>query len=112
MRAAAAQTRYSWQVANSKKNRTPAKPAGAPVSRAQRSLMYVAGSILGFGIIAIVALLIGEAVTPLAISDASGIWSIVAFIPNIALPVAFVLLIVLLVITFRKRSQDAKDAGK
>ena len=112
MRAAAAQTRYSWQVANSKKNRTPANPAGAPVSRAQRSLMYVAGSILGFGIIAIVALLIGEAVTPLAISDASGIWSIVAFIPNIALPVAFVLLIVLLVITFRKRSQDAKDAGK
>jgi hypothetical protein len=75
-------------------------------------LWYMVASILGIGIVAIAALLIGEATTPIAISDASGIWAVVALIPNIALPLGFVLMIVLLIITFVKRSRAAEGAGK
>jgi TRAP-type C4-dicarboxylate transport system permease small subunit len=97
-------------VANKKK--TPETPTPPPASRVQRVLWYMVASILGIGIIAIAALLIGEATTPVAISDASGIWAVVALVPNIALPVGFVLMIVLLVITFVKRSRAAEGAGK
>lgn len=101
-------------MANSSKNKTPAKvvPAAAPVSRLQRSLMYMTGSVLGFGIIAIVALLIGEGtLTPKAF-EGSQLWAIIATIPEIAIPLGFVLMIALLVITFRKRAQAAQGANK
>jgi hypothetical protein len=97
---------------NNKRPAKPAKPAPESASRWQRVLWAMVGSILGVGIIAIAALLIGEAVTPLAISDATGIWAVVALVPNIALPLGFVLMIVLLVLTFVKRSRSAEGAGK
>lgn len=92
-----------------------ARPTPEPVtdvSRVQRILSFVAPSILGFGIIALFALLIGEAVTPVGVSDNSGIWAIVAFIPDIAIPVGFALLIVLIVISVRRRARAAKVASK
>ncbi|HEX4442617.1 MAG TPA: hypothetical protein VHZ81_03515 [Galbitalea sp.] len=97
---------------NNKRPAKPAKPAPEPASRWQRVLWAMVGSILGVGIIAIAALLIGEAVTPVAISDATGIWQIVAFVPNVALPLGFILMIVLLILTFVKRSRSAEGAGK
>jgi cell shape-determining protein MreD len=97
---------------NNKRPAKPVKPAPESASRWQRVLWAMVGSILGVGIIAIAALLIGEAVTPLAISDATGIWAVVALVPNIALPLGFVLMIVLLVLTFVKRSRSAEGAGK
>ncbi len=100
-------------MANKNKSRTsPAEPAPVPISRAQRSLMYMAGSILAVGIIAIVALLIGEATLKPAQFQGSPIWSIVAFLPEIAIPLGFVLFIVLIAITFVSRSRAAKDAGQ
>jgi hypothetical protein len=74
--------------------------------------MYMAGSILAVGIIAIVALLIGEATLKPAQFQGSPIWSIVAFLPEIAIPLGFVLFIVLIAITFVSRSRAAKDAGQ
>lgn len=115
------QTPYSLVVANNNKrtpNGQPAKPVKAekpapvPVSRLQRALWAMVGSILGIGIVAIAALLIGEAVTPISISDNTGVWAVVALIPNIALPIGFVLMIVLLIMTFVKRSRAAEGAGK
>jgi hypothetical protein len=115
------QTPYSLVVANNNK-RTPdgqiakpakaAKPAPPPVSRLQRALWAMVGSILGIGIVAIAALLIGEALTPISISNSTGIWAVVALIPNIALPIGFVLMIVLLIMSFVKRSRAAEGAGK
>ena len=99
-------------VANNNKNKAPAKPVSVPISRPQRSLMYMAGSILGLGVAAIIALLVGDAVAPDAVSHAQGIWPVVAFIPNIALPLGFVLMIVLLAITFVRRSRAAEGADK
>jgi hypothetical protein len=99
-------------VANNSKKREAATPAPEPVSRAQRSLMYMAGSVLGFGIIAIVALLIGEATLKPAAFDGSPIWVVVAFVPEIAIPLGFFLFIVLIIVTYVKRSRTAKGADK
>jgi hypothetical protein len=99
-------------VANNNKGKTNAAPAPAPLSRIQRALGFMVASVLGFGILAIIALLIGEAVTPISISNSSGIWAVVAFIPNIALPLGLLLMIALLIITFVKRSRAAEGADK
>jgi hypothetical protein len=99
-------------VANSNKNRDASAEAPAPVSRLQRSLMYIAGSILGLGIIAIVALLIGEATLKPAAFESSPIWAVAAFLPEIAIPLGFLLFIALIVVTYVQRSRAAKDAGK
>jgi hypothetical protein len=100
-------------VANNNKNRDlPAAAAAMPVSRLQRSLMYMAGSILGVGIIAIVALLIGEATLKTAIFESSPFWAVAALLPAIAIPLGFLLFIVLIIVTYVRRSRAAKDAGK
>jgi hypothetical protein len=100
---------------NKRPNPASAKSEAKPVedvSRVQRILSVVGPSILGLGIIALFALLLGESLTPLAISQNLGIWAIVAFIPDIAIPVGFLIIIVLLIITFRRRAQAAKVASK
>jgi membrane protein DedA with SNARE-associated domain len=93
-------------VANKKPVAAPAPP---PVSRIQRILGYVVASIVGLAIFSIAAVLIGYATST---NKGTGVWQVVDLIPGIALPLAFVLLIVLLIITFVRRSRTAKDAGK
>ncbi len=83
-----------------------------PVTRLQRSLMYMAGSVLGLGIIAIIALLIGEATLKSTIFQSSPFWSIAALLPAIAIPLGFLLFIVLIVVTYVQRSRAAKGAGE
>jgi uncharacterized RDD family membrane protein YckC len=99
-------------VANNNKTKAAAVAAPEPVSRLQRALMYMAGSVLGLGIVAIVALLIGEATIAPKAFQGSPFWATAALLPAIAIPLGFALLIALLVVTFLKRSQAAKDAGK
>ncbi len=101
-------------MANNNKNRSATVVATpvVPISRLQRSLMYIAGSILGIGIIAIVALLIGEATLKTAIFESSPFWAVAAFLPEIAIPLGFFLFIVLIIVTYVRRSRAAKDADK
>jgi hypothetical protein len=100
-------------VANNKKNpKAAAKPAPAPVSRIQRSLMYIAGSVLGLGVASIIALLIGEATIKPAAFEASSVWATVAFMPELAIPLGFLLFIVLIIVTYVQRSRTAKGASK
>jgi len=72
----------------------------------------MAGSIFGLGVIAIFALLIGEAIVKTSLFETSSIWLTVAFLPDIALPLGFALFIVLLIITAVGRNRTAKGAGK
>ena len=100
-------------MANNNKNaKAPEKPASAPLSRPQRALMYMAASVLGLGVIAMIALLIGEATLSNAIFQASPIWPVVALLPALAIPLGFLLFIALLVVTFVQRSRAAKVADK
>lgn len=91
-------------------NKKPiAAPAPPPVSRIQRILGYVIASVIGMAIFSIAALLIGAAAHQ---NTSIGVWQVVNFIPLLALPFGLLLVIVLLGITFVRRSRAAKDAGK
>lgn len=86
-------------------NETP-----ATFNRVQRVLAYMVASAIGLSIIAIIAILIGNAV---GLKNANeGIWPMVFLLPTIGLPIGFILIIVLLVLTFVRRGREAKDAGK
>lgn len=92
-----------------------ARPTPEPVTettRLQRLLLVVGLSILGLGVVCLFVLLIGEAVTPISVSNDSGIWAIVAFIPDIAIPLGMLLIIVLIVLTVVRRGRAAKVASK
>lgn len=91
---------------------TPPQPSQAPASRVQRIVVYVGVAMLALGVVSIFALLIGESTTSIAVGNATGIWSIIALIPDIALPIGFVLLIVFIVMSFVRRSRAAEGAGK
>jgi hypothetical protein len=84
-------------------------PPPPPVSRVQRVLGFVIASVIGLAIFSIAALLIGAAAKQ---NTSVGVWQVVNFIPLLALPLGLVLVLVLLGITFARRSQAAKDAGE
>lgn len=109
MRTPHAATRILRFVANNNKNRAAAEPQPTPASRPQRVLGYMVASIIGLAILSIAAILIGYATS---VNDGTGIWQIVDLIPGIALPLGFVLIIALLVITFVRRNRLAKDDGE
>ena len=96
-------------MANNNKNRPAEKPEPTPASRPQRVLGYMVAAIIGLAILAIAAILIGYATS---VNDGTGLWQIVDLIPGIALPLGFVLIVVLLIITFVRRNRLAKDDGE
>jgi hypothetical protein len=99
-------------VANNNKNRSTPAAAPAPITRQQRLLLYVGGSVLGLGIISIIVLLIGEATIKTTAFQASSFWSTVALLPALAIPLGFLIFIALIILTFVQRSRVAKDDGK
>lgn len=66
-------------------------------------------SVIGLAILSIAALLIGAATSQ---NTSVGMWRVVNFIPLLALPLGLILVLVLLGITFSRRSRAARDAGK
>jgi hypothetical protein len=90
------------------KQSTP-QPAAPTFSRPERMLAYMVASILGLSILAIIAVLIGYGTK---LNNGAGIWQIVDLLPGIGLPIGFVLIVVLLVMTAVRRTRAAKDASK
>jgi cytosine/uracil/thiamine/allantoin permease len=84
-------------------------PTPEPQTRAERVLGFMVVAIIGLSILAIAGVLIGYATKA---NDGTGIWQVIDLLPGIGLPIGFVLLIVLLVLTFARRSRAAKGAGK
>lgn len=80
-----------------------------PISRVQRILGYIVASVIGLAIFAIAALLIGAATHQ---NTSVGMWQAVNFVPLLALPLGLILVLVLLGITFARRSRTAKGDGK
>ena len=80
-------------------------------SRVQRILSYIVAALVVVSLLCIVAILIGTAAGGFAQQGGGqGIWPTVFLLPLIALPIAFVLLIVLLIVSARARGKAAKDA--
>lgn len=80
-------------------------------SRVERVLAYLVASIVILSLAAFVGLIIGTAVGLERDDFAQGIWPVVAVLPLIGLPIGFVLIIVLLVVSALRRGRAVKDAG-
>ena len=79
-----------------------------PVRRIDRILAYMA---LGLTILSILCFFAVILARPLGVEDFSaGIWPLVVVLPLIALPIAFVLIVVLLILSFVRRSRANKGA--
>ena len=77
-----------------------------PASRLQRILAYIIAALVIVSLVCIAAILIGTAVGGFAEQGAGqGVWPVVFVFPLVALPVAFVLIIVLIIISGRQRSR-------
>ncbi|WP_308465874.1 hypothetical protein [Rathayibacter soli] len=84
-----------------------------PVSRAQRTLAFVIGGLVVISLFAIFAIIIGTwlGAGP-AQGSGEGIWPTVFFIPLIALPMAFILIIILLTVSMVRRNKQNREASK
>jgi len=80
-------------------------------NRLERTLAYMVAGVILLSLASFVALIIGTA-SGLERGDfAVGIWPVVTIMPLIGLPIGFVLIIVLLVVSAVRRGRAAKDAG-
>ncbi|PZU37769.1 MAG: multidrug ABC transporter ATPase [Microbacterium sp.] len=89
---------------------SPDSPQPAP-GRLDRVLAFMSLGIALLSIGCFFAIMIGTAAGMTADDFGSGIWPMVALLPSIGLPLAFVLIIALLVITWIRRSRANKAQG-
>ena len=82
---------------------TPTSGANVPIRRIDRILAYIS---LGLAVVAIGCFFAVIIARPAGVTDFSqGIWPLVVVFPLIALPTAFILIIVLLVMSFVRRAR-------
>jgi hypothetical protein len=82
---------------------TPNPGANVPVRRIDRILAYIS---LGLAVAAIVCFFAVILARPAGVTDFSeGIWPTIVVFPLIALPIAFILIVVLLIMSFVRRAR-------
>ncbi len=80
-------------------------------NRIERVLAYMVAAIIVVSLASFVAVIIGTATGIGREELATGIWPLITILPLIGLPIGFVLIIVLLVVSAVRRGRAAKDAG-
>lgn len=80
-------------------------------NRVERVLAYMVAAIIVLSLASFVALIIGTAAGVQREEFATGVWPVVTVLPLIGLPIGFVLIIVLLIVSAVRRGRAAKDAG-
>jgi uncharacterized membrane protein len=91
----------------------PAQPASINDNRGERLLAFMVMGMVALSLLAFVGIVVGTAVGAGADNGFSqGIWPTIFLLPVIALPIAMVLMIVLLVISIRRRSREARNPRK
>ena len=81
----------------------------APIRRLDRAFAFIALTLAALSVICFFAIIAASALGLGQDDFAGGIWPIAAAIPLWGLPVAFVLIISLLVMSFVRRGRAAKD---
>ncbi|WP_241702556.1 hypothetical protein [Leifsonia shinshuensis] len=80
-----------------------------PVSRAQRTLAFIAAALVVVSLVCFAAMLIGGAAGAMPQQGSGvGLWPAVIVFPLVAFPVAFVLIIVVIILSVRQRRTAAK----
>jgi uncharacterized membrane protein len=78
-------------------------------NRNERILAYMLAAAIGLSVLAIVAIIAG---TGFGVRDFDeGVWPTIVVLPTIGLPIGFVLLIVLIVLSAARKSRAARDAS-
>ena len=80
-------------------------------NRVERVLAYMVAAVILMSLASFVALIIATGVGLGREDFGSGIWPFVTIMPLIGLPIGFVLIIALLVVSAVRRGRAAKDAG-
>lgn len=80
----------------------------SPTSRAERSLAFMVAATIGLSVLAFLAVIIGTAV---GVRDfGSGVWPVIIFLPLVGLPIGLVFMIILLIVSTRRRLRDARGS--
>jgi TRAP-type C4-dicarboxylate transport system permease small subunit len=83
-----------------------------PASRLQRVLAYIIAALIIVSLVCIAAILIGTAAGQFAAQGSGeGLWPTIFLFPSLALPVAFVLIVVLLIVSARARRRAARESA-
>ncbi|WP_411698401.1 hypothetical protein [Conyzicola sp.] len=86
-----------------------AKNTPVDVNRNERIIAYMLASAIGLSVLAIIAILAG---TGLGVRDFDeGIWPVIIILPNIGFPIGILLLVLLVIVSARRKSRAARDAG-
>lgn len=80
-------------------------------NRVERILAYMVAGIIVLSLASFVAVIIATAAGLDPREFSSGIWPVVTMLPLIGLPIGFVLIITLLVVSAVRRGRAARDAG-
>ena len=89
-------------------SKKPAAPAPSTPSRAERVLGGMVISTIGLTILSFLAVILGTGIFHAVVSE--GIWPVIVVLPLVALPLAFIFMITLLAINFRRRRREASGA--
>lgn len=87
---------------------TQSSGSEVPVGRLDRILAFTALTLAALSVACFFAIIIGSATGMDQESFAGGLWPVVAAIPLWGLPLAFVMIIALLVMTFARKGRAAK----
>ncbi|HWI30270.1 MAG TPA: multidrug ABC transporter ATPase [Microbacterium sp.] len=81
-----------------------------PIRRIDRILAFMSLGIAILSIVCFFAIIIGSGMGMKQADFATGIWPMIAAIPLFGLPIAFLLIIALLIMSFVRRSRAAKSS--
>jgi ABC-type dipeptide/oligopeptide/nickel transport system permease component len=86
--------------------------ANSPVSenRLERVLAYMILGIVALSLVCFIAIIVGTATGMTAEDFAEGLWPTVGVLPLVGLPLGMILIVVLLLVSIRRRGRAAKDA--
>ena len=91
-------------------SKKPAAPANPSASRAERVLGGMVISTIGLTILSFVAIILGTGVFHANVSQ--GIWPVLVVLPLVALPLAFIFIVSLIALNFRRRRAEASSASR
>ena len=86
-----------------------AKETPVTIHRNERVLAFMIAGIVGLSIVAFLTVIIATASGLPGNQFRGGFWQAVALLPGVGLPIGFVLIIVLIVISGIRRSREAKS---